>query len=54
MLPQAMNTLLYFSRLHIRFRAAYEHGQKESRELSGYGNRAMIVYAPRATDKLKL
>ena len=37
-----MNTLLYSSRLHKTFQAAYKKGQKES---SGYGEGAMVVYS---------
>jgi hypothetical protein len=42
-----MNTLLYSRRLHKTFQAAYEKGQKESRERSGYGEGAMVVYPPK-------
>ncbi|MBT6207232.1 MAG: ankyrin repeat domain-containing protein [Francisellaceae bacterium] len=41
-----MKTLLYSAHLHRTFQAAYEHGQKENMEHSGYGEDAMTIYSP--------
>ncbi|MBT4963250.1 MAG: ankyrin repeat domain-containing protein [Francisellaceae bacterium] len=42
-----MNTLLYSSNLHRIFQNAYENGQKENKESSGYGEEAITIYKPR-------
>jgi len=48
---EGINTLLYSSRLHKTFKAAYEAGQKEKKKRSGYGEGAMTIYRPNKSSK---
>ncbi|MBT4962636.1 MAG: hypothetical protein HON32_00500 [Francisellaceae bacterium] len=46
--------MMYSSRLHKKFQSAYESGQKEDRERSGYGEGAMTVYNLADTKVLRI